>query len=167
VVTLDGVQVGQTTATMFRTAALLDGPHTWQVTASNPAGLASVSPPATVFVDTVAPTVNFTILGRRRIGSRLHMFVTAVDQPPAGEPTTDASGVAKVTVKWSAHAVVNLGPTRHRSFHSYARPGRRRVTVTVTDRAGNTTRVVMLVTIKRKPRPHHKRPPHSRKPAGR
>jgi hypothetical protein len=159
-VTLDGVGVGQTTNTAFRTAPLLDGPHTWQVTASNPAGLTSVSEPATVFVDTVAPTVKFSLRGTRRIGSRLRVFMTAKDQPPAGEPATDASGVSKVTVRWSDHTLIRLGLTRHRSSHAYARPGRYRVTATVTDRAGNVTRVVQFVKIKPKRRPHQKRPPH-------
>jgi hypothetical protein len=159
-VTLDGVGVGQITNTAFRTAPLLNGPHTWQVTASNPAGLTSVSGPATVFVDTVAPTVKFRVRGTRRIGSRLRAFVTAKDEPPAGEPATDASGVSKVTVRWSDHTLIRLGLTRPRSSHAYARPGRYRITATVTDRAGNVTRVVESVKIKPKRRPHKKRPPH-------
>ena len=40
-----------------------------------------------------------------------------------------------------------LRPARHRSFHAYRRPGRYRVTVTVTDKAGNATHVVTVLQV--------------------
>jgi PKD domain len=150
-VTLDGLAVGQTTNTAFRTAPLRDGPHLWQVTASNGAAQATVSKPATVFVDTIAPAVEFRVQGARRIDHRLRVMIADKDEPPLGAPATDASGIAKLTVNWSDHKLLTLGLTRHRSFHTYVRPGRYRVTVTASDRAGNVTRSSKVIKIKPKP----------------
>jgi hypothetical protein len=157
VVTLDGVQVAQATATAIRAPAVVDGPHSWRVTALNPAGLQSTTPAATVFVDTQPPTVQFRVLGTRRIDKRLQVLIRDADLAPPGEPSTDASGLAKVSVNWGDHKLIHLRTNRHRSFHTYVKPGRYRVTVTAVDRAGNTTRVVVTVKIKPKPRPHRKK----------
>jgi hypothetical protein len=159
-VTLDGAQVAQATATAVRAPAVVDGPHSWQVTAVNAAGLQSTTRPAMVFVDTQRPTVQFSVLGSRWTGKRLHVFIKDADLPPAGQPATDASGLAKVTVNWGDHTLAHLGTARHRSFHTYVRPGRYRVSVTAVDRAGNTTRAVVAVKIKPKPRPHKRKHPH-------
>jgi hypothetical protein len=157
VVTFDGVQVAQATSTAVRTPAVVDGPHSWQVTAVNPAGLQSTTPAATVFVDTERPTVRFSVLGTRRIDKRLHVFIKDADLAPPGLPSTDASGLAKVSVNWGDHKLIHLAANRHRSFHTYVKPGRYRVAVTAVDRAGNATRVVVTVKIKPKPRPHKKK----------
>ncbi len=161
-VTLDGVQVAQATATAIRAPAVVDGPHSWQVTAVNAAGLQSITPAAMVFVDTQPPTVQFSLFGTRRIHKRLHVFIKDADLPPAGQPSTDASGLAKVTVNWGDQTLIHLGSARHRSYHTYVKPGRYRVTVTATDLAGNTARVVVKVKIKPKARPHKKKHPHSK-----
>jgi hypothetical protein len=147
-VSVDGTQVAQTTATSTRVpAALTNGPHSWQVTGTNPAGQQTQAPPATVFVDTVAPTVTTKLNGPRVIASKLQIYVSYVDLPTAGEPPADASGIAKVVVLWGDGTTVRLGRGSHRSFHAYRRPGRYRVTVEVADRAGNVTRVITHVKV--------------------
>jgi hypothetical protein len=165
VVAIDGTSLATAPLTSARTPILTDGPHTWQVTASNPAGLTSVSTPAAVFVDTIRPVVSFTVSGTRRINRRLRAVVSAADEPPIGAPATDASGLARVTVNWSDHSLVKLGRSRHRSFHTYARRGRYKITVTATDRAGNVARAVQFVRIKPPPKPkkhRHQRGGHAK-----
>jgi hypothetical protein len=163
-VTVDGLAVGQTTNPTFRTAPLPDGPHAWQVTAANGAGQSTVSKPATVFVDTIAPVVRFTVTGRRRIDRPLRVLVTDSDLPPIGAASTDASGLAKLTVNWSDHTLLKLGLRDHRSFHTYAHPGRYRVTVTATDKAGNVTRVTKVIRVEPKPKLKPKPKNHKKRP---
>src|SRR4029077_8120093 len=121
--------------------------------------------PATVFVDTIAPVVRFSVTGTRRIDRRLRVLITDKDQPPIGAASTDDSGLAKLTVNWSDRTLLKLGLRSHRSFHSYARAGRYRITVTATDKAGNVTRVTKVIKVKPKPKPKpkkHKQPPKSK-----
>jgi hypothetical protein len=147
-VTVDGTQVGQTTATSIRVATpLADGSHSWRVTAVNPAGVTGRSGVAKVFVDTVAPTLAVTASGARQVGSTLTLTLRYRDAPPAGLPARDASGVAKLTIRWGDGTVDHLNPGTHRSGHAYRRAGRYKITVVVTDRAGNSRTVVRVVTI--------------------
>jgi hypothetical protein len=156
---IDGAQVAQTQSTSVRVPAPIpDGPHSWQVTASNPAGQQTSDRAATVFVDTVPPTATFTVYGRRLVGSRLHLYTTYGDLPQPGEARADASGVAKVVVRWDDGTTVTLRRGFHRSFHGYRRPGRYTVTVMVTDKAGNVTRVLMVIKIT-KPKAKSTKPP--------
>ncbi len=62
-------------------------------------------------------------------------------------------------MNWGDHTLIHLATARHRSFHTYVKPGRYRVTVTAADRAGNTTRVVVTVKIKPSRTPHKKKAP--------
>ena len=155
---VDGAQIAQTTVTSLRIPAVTpDGLHRWEVIAVNPAGLESQSKVATVFVDRIAPLVKTAVLGTKQVLKRLHVFVSYGDPPPPLSPAADASGVAKVTVNWGDRTkLVTLKLGNRRSFHTYLRPGRYRVTVTVTDRAGNTTRTITTVKVKPKPKPHKK-----------
>ena len=140
-VTVDRVQVGQTGGSSLRVpAALADGRHSWQVTASNPAGLTGVSKVATVFVDTVAPVVKVTESGPRRAGANEVLRLSYRDPAPA-------SGVAKLTIRWGDGTVTHVKPGTHRVAHVYRRAGRYKITVTVADRAGNQTTVVRHVKI--------------------
>jgi hypothetical protein len=158
-VTLDGAQIALTTATTTVVPFVLSqGPHSWRVTATNPAGLTSTARAASMFVDTVAPAANFTLSGRTRAGSLLHIYVTYTDSPPP-LPAADASGVASVLVNWgdgSRYAI------RHGKFHTYRRPGRYLLRVTVRDRAGNTTNLTRLIRIAPKPKPKPKGKRHKR-----
>ena len=164
-VIVDGVQIAQTGTTSIRLpASTPDGPHNWQIVAVNPAGLESQSNVATVFVDRVPPLVKTSVLGNRRVLKRLHTYISYGDPPPPLSPGTDASGIAKVTVNWGDHTpVVGLKLGNHRSFHAYQKPGRYTVTVTVSDKAGNTTRTVTIVKVKPKPKPKPKKK-HKKKP---
>jgi hypothetical protein len=150
-VTVDGTQVGQTTATSLRVpVALTDGRHSWRVTAVNPAGVTGGSGAATVFVDTVAPTLSVGLSGARRAGSGLTATLRYRDLPPKGLPARDASGVEKLSIRWGDGTVVFLKPGAHREVHAYRRPGRYRIVVFVTDRAGNSRKVVKVVRIRGK-----------------
>ncbi len=136
-VSLDGVAVTQTNVTLIRVPTTVnDGPHTWQVSAVNRAGETSTTKTGRFFVDTVAPEASFTVTGRLRAGSYLHIYVSDADLPPAGEPGAVASGVASVQVKWGdgSHYTIT-----HGKFHAYRKPGRYTITVIVKDQAGNTT----------------------------
>lgn len=142
VVTVDGVQVAQTPGTAVRVPSALDnGRHTWEVTAVNPAGRQSQTRIATVFVDTVPPVAALKVHGKRIEGSRVEAYAGYADLPPSGEPRADASGVQRVVIRWGDGTTVRLQPGHHRSFHTYPRPGRYAVTLVVTDKAGNVTRV--------------------------
>lgn len=149
-VRLDRAQVGQTGATSLRVpAALHDGAHSWQVVASNPAGLRQASRVARVFVDTVAPALAARVSGARRAGTALSLRLTYRDAPRRGLPARDASGVAKLTVRWGDGTVTHPKRGVHRSSHVYRRARRYRITVTVVDRAGNTRTVVRRVKVQR------------------
>jgi len=150
VASVDGAAVAQTEGTSVQIPTqLTNGPHSWQVTATNPGGRQSASRQATVFVDTVPPLASFKLHGRSLVGSRIRMYATYADLPPSGEPRSDASGVAKVLVQWGDGTSVRLPLGFHRSFHSYRRPGRYKVSLVVTDKAGNVTRASVLVKITR------------------
>ncbi len=154
--TVDGALVAQLTSTSVTIPiALTQGLHTWQVTATNPAGLTSSSRAATVFVDTLAPVASLTLTGTRKAGSPVHVHIGYSDTPP-GLPASDGSGVSGVTVRWGDRTVTPL-QTRHGKFHVYKHPGLYLVRVTVTDRAGNTTKLSKWVRIKPKQKPKRKR----------
>ena len=160
VVKVDGVAVGQTTATSFiPPAPLANGRHTYQVTAVNAAGLATAARAATVFVDTVKPTVSLTLSGTRAVGYTIHLRARYSDPPPPGLPNSAASGVKTVDVTWgdgSAKSRIR----RTTATHVYKRKHTDTVTVTVTDRAGNRTVVKKKLVIAAQP-PKHK--PHRKK----
>ncbi len=151
-VTLDGVQIAQTQAsTLVVPTPLADGPHAWTVTGTNPAGQTAQTRAATVFVDTVPPLATLTPYGTTggatQIGKQLHTFLTYADHPPAGDPASDASGVATVVLNWGDGTVVPLALGLHRSFHAYARPGSYTITATVVDRAGNLVNAIVHVKV--------------------
>jgi hypothetical protein len=153
-VSLDGVQVKQTYATSFRTAPLMQGPHTWSVEAVNGGGLTSTATAATLFVDTFPPTVSYALTGKLQVRSELHINVQYSDTPPGGT-AADGSGVQRVVVNWGDGSTYAI---RHGKYHQYAHRGRYRLTVTATDNAGNRTTQTTVLTIRPKPKPTtHKR----------
>ena len=155
IVRLDGVPVTQTTATLIRIPTTVsDGPHTWQVSAVNPAGETSTTKTERLFVDTVAPEASFTLTGRQRAGFYLHIYVRYADLPPAGEPGAVASGVASVQLKWGDGSDYTIS---HSKFHAYSKPGRYTIKVIVKDRAGNTTTLERRLEIAPKPTPKKRR----------
>jgi hypothetical protein len=149
-VSVDGNQVAQTQATAVRVpSAVFDGPHSWQATGANVAGQQSRARPSTVFIDTVPPVASVALSGHPEVGSTLRAYINYVDLPPAGEPPSDASGVAKVTVGWGDGKPAPLTLGYHRAVHVYRRTGRYRITVLVTDKAGNTARSVTSVRVQK------------------
>jgi hypothetical protein len=146
-VRLDGRQVGQTGGTwLVVRRSLSDGPHRWQVTATNPAGQATVARAATVWVDTVRPTGRVQVRGSHKAGAGLRVRVGYRDVGPGGRVKL-ASGVAKVTVKWGDGSLARLRRGRHLRFHAYRAPGRYKLTVIITDRAGNRRVLVRRISI--------------------
>jgi hypothetical protein len=147
IVRLDGVQIATTTLTAIRSPApVANGPHTWQVTAVNQAGLSTVAAPATVFVDTIRPKVSFTLKGSRTIGSPLRVDIKATDTPPT-VPRSAASGIKSVQVKWGDGPRNNRFLKHFRATHTYKRRRAYVVTVIVKDRAGNKTVVTRRIRI--------------------
>lgn len=152
--TVDGTPVSQTGSTSAQVPGpLSNGPHYWRVTATNPAGQRSRSAVATVFVDTIPPSATLKLPKRSAFGSTVRAVVRYADHPPAGEPAGDASGVSTVIVRWGDGSATRVVFGRHLVTHRYRRPGRYQVTLIVTDRAGNRTRVTeVLKIVKRNPR---------------
>jgi hypothetical protein len=154
---VDGAVVNQTYGSSVAPAAPLpDGRHSWQVIAANPAGQQSHTAVVSAFTDTVTPHVKLRLRSPVVAGSDLKASLAYTDPPPAGEPRSAASGVAKVLVRWGDRTVTRLKRGTHRISHTYRRPGRYRITVLVFDRAGNVTRLVSkLKVVKSPPRGEH------------
>jgi hypothetical protein len=147
-VTLDSQQLGQTAGTSITVAApLIDGPHTWSVTASNPAGETNAGPPATVFVDTYPPRLRIRLTGRMRSGQRLKLTVAALDTPNPTQAGAAASGIGSVSLRWGDRSAAVVRSSLSRATHVYRKRGLYRLTVTATDRAGNATTIQRYVRI--------------------
>lgn len=164
VVRVDGVAVGQTTATqMTLPAPLANGRHAYQVVAVNQAGLSSTAKAATVLVDTLPPRVSLTVTGQRYVKVAQRLRVTYSDRVPPGQPASSASGVQSVSVGWGdSRATSRIA--RNTATHTYKRKGTYKVTITAFDRAGNRTVVTRKIKIIVKPkqrRPKHKTQRHA------
>jgi hypothetical protein len=147
-VALDGTAVAQTYGTAFQPQAPLgQGPHTWSVNATNPAGETSAARARNIFIDTLAPQVTLSLTGRRVARALEHLHLRETDAP-AGTSPADASGIAKTTVTWGD----GTPATTKRRYHVYVKPGRYRIRVAVTDAAGNVTRTSLVVAIKKPPK---------------
>jgi hypothetical protein len=150
---IDGTQVGQTTATqMVAPAPLPNGRHAYQLGAVNRAGVSTNSAAATVFVDTVPPRATWKLSGTSIVKTRELLRVNYTDPPPAGLPTSAASGVDTVFVKWGDGSP-KVRIRRATAAHVYTRIRTYTITITVTDRAGNQTIIVHKLKIKAKPKP--------------
>jgi hypothetical protein len=136
-VSIDGVAVGSSSGTSFApTTPLSQGPHTFVVTAENEHGLTSSASPGQFFVDSIPPTGTFTLRGADRLGAVLHLRVSYTDVP-AGVTPADTSGVATVVVNWGDRTSNRIRVQT--ATHRYLRAGHYRMTITITDRAGNRT----------------------------
>ena len=165
---IDGTQVGQTTATqMVAPAPLPNGRHVYQLAAVNRAGVSTNDPAATVFVDTVPPRATWKLSGTAVVKTRELLRVNYADPPPAGLPTSAASGVDTVFVKWGDGSP-RVRIRRTTAAHVYTRIRTYTVTITLTDRAGNRTVIVHKLKIKAKPKPRkHKKGKRAKKAGGR
>jgi hypothetical protein len=157
-VVLDGTSLGSTGSTALRPPApLAQGPHSFHVSVSNPAGLSNTGRSMSLFVDSLPPVVTLSLSGRLFAGATLKLHALYTDAPPPLAPA-DASGVALVQVRWGDGTKLQV--IHHWSLHVYKKPGRYRVTVYVTDRAGNLGRATLIVRVKAKPKPKRKRAEH-------
>jgi hypothetical protein len=154
---VSGALVGQTYGSSGPPAAPIpDGPHSWQVFAANPAGQQSKTKVAGVFIDTVAPHAKLRLPSPAVAGTRFLAKLTYTDPPQPGEPRSDASGVAKVVIRWGDGTTTRLRLGTHQTSHAYRLTGRYRVTVLVSDRAGNLTRLLgKLRVVKTSPKGKH------------
>lgn len=145
---VDGAVVNQTYGSAAAPAAPLpDGRQHWQVIAANPAGQQSHTRIAPVFIDTVTPHVKLRLRSPAVARTTLRANLAYTDPPPAGEPRSDASGVAKVLIRWGDGTSTKSRLGAHVITHAYRRTGRYRITVLVFDRAGNLTRLTSLLRV--------------------
>ncbi len=159
---LDGARLTQTSATAVRVPAnLAQGPHSWSVQTSDPAGLTSAVGTQSFFVDTIPPRATLRLSSPRYVSRPVKLHVIDTDTPP-GLSARDASGIAKVVVHWGDGTT---GTMAHWRYHTYRRAGRYRITVIVIDRAGNQTRLRLLIRVRPAPKHTHGAPKPS-KPSG-
>jgi hypothetical protein len=102
-----------------------------------------------MFVDSLPPVVTLSLASKAYAGVRLKLHAVYTDAPPP-LPAADASGVALVKVRWGDRT--KLGVIHHWSLHTYKKPGRYRITVYVTDKAGNVAKATLIVHVKPKPK---------------
>lgn len=140
-VLIDDVEAGATGGRSFRPRTpLAQGRHSWQVIALDRRGQQFAARAATVKVDSVAPFVRARLTGRRQAGAQLRLAVRALDTPTGTArkaADVETSGVGRIVVDWGD------GSPRERikrgTRHTYEEPGRYRLRVYATDRAGNRT----------------------------
>jgi hypothetical protein len=138
------------------------GPHTWTVTAINPAGLTSTSPPATAFVDTTDPRLRLTLRGKAWVGDKLTAHLIYSDPAHPGQPGAQASGVAAVSLSWGDGSRTISAPRVASGSHVYAHARTFLITARAVDRTGNVTQVTRRLRVTRKPKPKPKRKPKPR-----
>jgi hypothetical protein len=127
-VRVDGREIGAASQPRLRTARVRDGRHRLQVVATDRRGQSSPSRVATMFVDTRRPRAAVTAA---RAGRLVTVSVRASDPGKAG------SGVRAYDVDWGDGRTTTSGRSTLR--HRYSSSGRRKITVTVRDRARNET----------------------------
>jgi hypothetical protein len=129
-VLVDGKPVAQTQTTKatLPVGALSEGLHTWRVTATDRRGQSVTTTVKPLKVDTVAPTVSFSVKRKQRVATVTAKPADVI--PPSG----NAAGIKYVRIDWGDGS--GFEQTRKAS-HSYRRKGAFTVRVSATDRAGN------------------------------
>jgi hypothetical protein len=127
-VNVDGRLVGTSTTARLRTTKVRDGRHRLKVTAVDRRGQASPSRVGTLYVDTKKPRAR---VSPSRVGKLVRLTVSASD------PGARGAGVRSYRVDWGDGHTSTSG--RGRLTHRYRTSGRKKITVTVRDRAGNAT----------------------------
>ncbi len=129
-VLVDGKPVAQTQTTKatLPVGALSEGLHTWRVTATDRRGQNVTTTVKPLKVDTVAPTVSFSVKRKQRVATVTAKSADVI--PPSG----NAAGIKYVRIDWGDGS--GFEQTRKAS-HSYRRKGAFTVRVSATDRAGN------------------------------
>ncbi|HET6505525.1 MAG TPA: hypothetical protein VFG42_01935 [Baekduia sp.] len=130
-VLVDGKPLLQTQTTKASPAvgALSEGLHTWRVTATDRRGQTVTTAVKPLKVDTVAPTVSFSVTRKKRV-----VTVTAKANdvlPPSGQ----AAGVKYVRIDWGDGSGYQQA---RKASHSYDKTGAFTIRVSATDKAGNS-----------------------------
>jgi PKD domain len=127
-VRVDGREIGTSATTRLRTNRLRNGRHRLQIVAIDRRGQQAPSRVFPLYVDTKRPHARASA---SRSGERLTVRIQAAD------PTGRGSGVRSYTVDWGdGHRTTSGHPTLR---HHYRTSGRKKITVTVRDRARNET----------------------------
>jgi hypothetical protein len=129
-VLVDGKPLLQTQTTKASPAAgaLSEGLHTWRVTATDRRGQTVTTAVKPLKVDTVAPTVSFSVKRKKRV-----VTVTAKANdvlPPSGR----AAGIKYVRIDWGDGSGYEQA---RKASHRYGRTGAFTIRVSATDKAGN------------------------------
>jgi hypothetical protein len=127
-VRVDGRRIGTTTATRLRTTKVRDGRHRLQVVAIDRRGQRAASRVVAIYADSKRPHAT---VSAARSGKLLAVSIHATD------PKGRGSGVRSYTVDWGDGQRSSSGRSVLR--HRYRTAGRKRITVTVRDRARNAT----------------------------
>ena len=135
---VDGKVIGQTTGdTLVPSTPLTPGKHSWLVEAVDRSGQTSRSRTRTLRVDSLPPTIQVSVSGKRSAGQALKITVRARDQGGAG--------MDHVTVNYGdKSAPTRTATTRHR----YKR-GTYSLKVAAVDKAGNVGRKTVKLRIKK------------------
>jgi hypothetical protein len=153
-VTIDGVEVGVTGRRSFRPSTpLAQGAHSWQVVVLDRRGQQFTARAGTVRIDSIPAFVRARISGARQAGVPLKLAVQATDTPTGTARKAQGvltSGVKQIVIDWGDRSP--LERIRRGSQHAYARPGRYRLRIVVTDRAGNSTTLRQVLPIAKPPR---------------
>jgi hypothetical protein len=129
-VLIDGKPVAQTQTTKatLPVGALSEGLHTWRVTATDRRGQSVTTLVKPLKVDTVAPTVSFSVKRKQRVATVTAKPADVI--PPSG----NAAGIKFVRIDWGDGSGFEQA---RKASHSYGHKGAFTVRVSATDRAGN------------------------------
>jgi hypothetical protein len=129
-VLVDGKPVTQTQTTkaVLPVGALSEGLHTWRITATDRRGQSVTTLVKPLKVDTVAPTVSFSVKRKQRAAT---VTAKAADVIP---PSGNASGIKLVRIDWGDGSGFEQA---RKATHGYGHTGAFTVRVSATDRAGN------------------------------
>ena len=129
-VLVDGKPVAQTQTTKatLPVGALSEGLHSWRVTATDRRGQSVTTTVKPLKVDTVAPTVSFSVKRKQRVATVTAKPADVI--PPSG----NAAGIKYVRIDWGDGSGFEQA---RKASHSYGRKGAFTVRVSATDRAGN------------------------------
>ncbi|MDX6729442.1 MAG: hypothetical protein QOK49_4247 [Baekduia sp.] len=139
-VLVDGKPVAQTNTTKAQlpVGAVSEGLHTWRVVATDRRGQTATTTVKPLKVDTVAPTLSFSVKRHGRVGT---VKATAADAlPPSGK----AAGIKLVRIDWGDRSGFTDART---ASHRYNKSGTFTVRVSATDKAGNVAVVQRSVHI--------------------
>lgn len=154
-VEVDGVAVGETTdRSLTLPNRLADGIHPWRVVATDRRGQTTATNVRQLRIDGTPPEFESRLTGVRRQGRRLKLRVRATDAvvPEAPEGTANTpgavaggSGVRSYRIDWGDRSRKDRKRT---ATHTYKRPGRYTLRISVRDVAGNVTVDKQRVTIR-------------------